>query len=379
MKAYSTFIERALDAGTLEKIRAISPNFICLFFSPDKADSPVLRELCAAFKDVPVIGCSTAGEISDTKLSDSAISLMAVNFEKTKLRIAGETVESAEACYEKSRVLAQRLQADDLAGVFILAPGLNVNGSAITRGFSSVLGSKVSISGGLAGDKTSFSKTYTLMNGAISENTIVAVGFYGEHIRIGTGSKGGWAPFGPARRITKADGNLLYQLDDNPALDLYKQYLGEKAEQLPYSGLLYPFSILEDDQSETGLIRTILDVNHESKSLILAGDMPEGKMVRLMHADVDQLIVGADNAAEEAHLDGMDAETSVALLVSCVGRKLVMADDVVEEVEAVQHVFGPGTRMAGFYSYGEICISDLTKEAELHNQTMTITLLSEAP
>ncbi|MCL4677687.1 MAG: FIST C-terminal domain-containing protein [Alphaproteobacteria bacterium] len=379
MKAYSTFIERALDAGTLEKIRAISPNFICLFFSPDKADSPVLRELCAAFKDVPVIGCSTAGEISDTKLSDSAISLMAVNFEKTTLRIAGEVIESAEACYEKSRVLAQRLQADDLAGVFILAPGLNVNGSAITRGFSSVLGSKVSISGGLAGDKTSFSQTYTLMNGAISENTIVVVGFYGEHIRIGTGSKGGWAPFGPARRITKADGNLLYQLDDKPALDLYKQYLGEKAEQLPYSGLLYPFSILEDDQSETGLIRTILDVNHESKSLILAGDMPEGKMVRLMHADVDQLIVGAENAAEEAHLDGMDAETSVALLVSCVGRKLVMADDVVEEVEAVQHVFGPGTRMAGFYSYGEICISDLTKEAELHNQTMTITLLSEAP
>ncbi len=379
MKAYSTLIESTLDAGTLEKVRAISPNFICLFFSPDKAGSPVLRELCAGFKDIPVIGCSTAGEISDTNLSDSAISLMAVNFEKTKLRIAGETVESAEACYEKSRVLAQRLQADDLAGVFILAPGLNVNGSAITRGFSSVLGSKVSISGGLAGDKTSFSKTYTLMNGAISENTIVAVGFYGEHIRIGTGSKGGWAPFGPARRITKADGNLLYQLDDNPALDLYKQYLGEKAEQLPYSGLLYPFSILEDDQSETGLIRTILDVNHESKSLILAGDMPEGKMVRLMHADVDQLIVGAENAAEEAHLDGMDAETSVALLVSCVGRKLVMADDVVEEVEAVQHVFGPGTRMAGFYSYGEICISDLTKEAELHNQTMTITLLSEAP
>ncbi len=379
MKAYSTLIEGALDAGVLEKIRAISPNFICLFFSPDKADSPVLRELCAAFKDIPVIGCSTAGEISDTKLSDNAISLMAVNFEKTTLRVEGGAVESAEACYEKSRMLAQRLQGQDLAGVFILAPGLNVNGSAITRGFSSVLGSKVSISGGLAGDKTSFSKTYTLMNGEISENTIVAVGFYGEHIRIGTGSKGGWAPFGPARRITKADGNLLYKLDEKPALDLYKQYLGEKAEQLPYSGLLYPFSILEDDQSETGLIRTILDVNHESKSLILAGDMPEGKMVRLMHADVDQLITGAENAAEEAHLDGMDAEASVALLVSCVGRKLVMADDVVEEVEAVQHVFGPGTRMAGFYSYGEICISDLTKEAELHNQTMTITLLSEAP
>lgn len=379
MKAYSTFIEGALDAGTLEKVRAISPNFICLFFSPDMVGSPVLRELCAAFKDIPVIGCSTAGEISDTKLSDHAISLMAVNFEKTALRVEGVAIESAEACYEKSRALAQRLQGEDLAGVFILAPGLNVNGSAITRGFSSVLGSKVSISGGLAGDKTSFSKTYTLMNGEISEHMIVAVGFYGEHIRIGTGSKGGWAPFGPARRITKADGNLLYKLDEKPALDLYKQYLGEKAEQLPYSGLLYPFSILEDDQSETGLIRTILDVNHESKSLILAGDMPEGKMVRLMHADVDQLIVGAENAAEEAHLDGMDAETSVALLVSCVGRKLVMADDVVEEVEAVQHVFGPGTRMAGFYSYGEICISDLTKEAELHNQTMTITVLSEAP
>lgn len=380
MKAFSTLISGEADAQTLERIRAVSPNFICVFFAPENADSPALRSVCEAFKDIPVVGCSTAGEISDDHLSDDAISLMAVNFEKTPLRAAGEVIPGSEACYEKSRVLAQKLAAPDLAGVFILAPGLNINGSAIARGFASVLGPDVRISGGLAGDKTRFAKTYTLLNGTVSENMLVAVGLYGSHIRIGTGSKGGWAPFGPARRVTKAEGNILYELDGKPALDLYKQYLGEKAEQLPSSGLLYPFSILEDDQSETGLIRTILDINHEHKSLVLAGDMPQGKLVRLMHADVDQLIAGAENAAEEAHLPFEPHNgASVAFLVSCVGRKLVMADDVVEEVEAVRHVFGPKTRMAGFYSYGEICISDLTRTAELHNQTMTITLLSEAP
>ncbi len=379
MKAYSTLFSGGMDPATFEKIRAILPNFICIFFSSQKVNSPILKSICENFKGITVIGCSTAGEISDDKMADDSISLLAVNFEKTKIKAAGVKIASADACYEQSRTLAQSLAGEDLAGVFILAPGLNVNGSAITRGFSSVLGPKVSISGGLAGDKTSFLKTHTLLNGEISENSLVAVGFYGKHIKIGTGSKGGWAPFGPARRVTKSDGNILYELDNKPALDLYKQYLGDKADQLPYSGLLYPFSILEDDQSETGLIRTILDVNHEKKSLILAGDMPEGKLVRLMHADVDQLIVGAENAAEEANLGEPGHVTSVALLVSCVGRKLVMADDVIEEVEAVQHVLGPCTRMAGFYSYGEICISDVTKAAELHNQTMTITQLSESP
>lgn len=379
MKAYSALIRDSLDQATLEGIRAISPNFICLFFSPQHVDSAVLKNICSSFSSVPVIGCSTAGEISDSKMADHAISVLAVRFEKTKLKAVAAKILSADNCYEQARTLGQELAAEDLAGIFILSPGLNVNGSAITRGFASAVGPKVSISGGLAGDQTNFSKTYTLLNGEISENSLVAVGFYGQHIRIGTGSKGGWAPFGPARRVTKSDGNILYELDNKPALDLYKQYLGDKADQLPYSGLLYPFSILEDDQSETGLIRTILDVNHESKSLVLAGDMPEGKLVRLMHADVDQLIVGAENAAEEANLSEPGDVTSVALLVSCVGRKLVMADDVIEEVEAVQGVLGPCTRMAGFYSYGEICVSDVTQAAELHNQTMTITQLSETP
>lgn len=379
MKAYSTLIRDALDQTTLESIHAISPNFISLFFSPQHANGTVLKEICSSFRNVPVIGCSTAGEISDNHISDHGISLLAVHFEKTKLKAVSQKIISADACYEQARKLGLELAGEDLAGIFILCPGLNINGSAVTRGFASAVGPKVSISGGLAGDQTSFSKTYTLLNGEISENSMVAVGFYGKHVRIGTGSKGGWAPFGPARRVTKSDGNILFELDNKPALDLYKQYLGDKADQLPYSGLLYPFSILEDDQSETGLIRTILDVNHENKSLTLAGDMPEGKLVRLMHADVDQLIVGAENAAEEAHLIESGDVTSVALLVSCVGRKLVMADDVIEEIEAVKNVLGPCTRMAGFYSYGEICISDITKAAELHNQTMTITQISESP
>ncbi|MCB1593117.1 MAG: FIST C-terminal domain-containing protein [Alphaproteobacteria bacterium] len=377
MKVYSKLIEGRSGEDTITDLREISPDIVFVFFSPEQAGSSVLKMLCESFKDIPVVGCSTAGEISDGGVSEGTLSVMAIHFENTPVRVAGQPIKNADECYEKARLLAQNLLSDDLSGVFVLAPGLNVNGSAIAKGLVSVLGSEVPVSGGLAGDKTNFSTTYTLLNGVVSENTLVAVGFYGPHIRIGTGSKGGWAPFGAVRRVTKSDGNILYELDDKPALDLYVQYLGDKAEQLPSSGLLYPFSILEDDQSETGLIRTILDVDYEKKSLTLAGDMPQGKFVRLMHADVDLLIEGAENAAQEAQLKDGDKKTRAAFLVSCVGRKIVMSDDVIEEVEAVQSFLGPETALSGFYSYGEICNSDITKTVELHNQTMTITVLFE--
>jgi hypothetical protein len=234
----------------------------------------------------------------------------------------------------------------------------------------------VSITGGLSGDSTDFAETWVISSDAAGPQRIVAVGLYGDHLRVGYASMGGWEPFGPVRTITRAEGNVLYELDGRSALDLYKTYLGDHAEQLPGSALLFPIVVTEAGGGQ-GVVRTVLSVDEDQKSMTFAGDIPEGGTAQLMKTNVDDLVDGA-TAAAETSLSGLgDARPDLALLVSCVGRKLVMKQRIEEEVEAIRGVFGADTKIAGFYSYGELCPFSQGEECRLHNQTMTITAFAE--
>jgi len=128
------------------------------------------------------------------------------------------------------------------------------------------LNQSVSITGGLAGDGPDFVKTVVGLNETPSENKVVAVGFYGESIKVGYGSFGGWDTFGHTRKITRSEENVLFELDGKPALELYKNYLGDKAKDLPASGLLFPLSIKTDEHAKDELVRTILSVNEAQQS-----------------------------------------------------------------------------------------------------------------
>ena len=142
------------------------------------------------------------------------------------------------------------------------------------------------------------------------------------------------------------------------------------------SALLFPIVVTEANNGQ-GVVRTVLSVNDESKSMTFAGDIPLGGTAQLMKTNVDDLVDGATMAAETS-LSGLgDVRPDLALLVSCVGRKLVMKQRVEEEVEAIRDVLGPDTKITGFYSYGELCPFSQGQECRLHNQTMTITALAE--
>lgn len=365
-------------AERLQPLRAIDPQLLLVFGALDFfADTQGLATLQAAFPDSLLLGCSTAGEISSQGVDDHSTVLTAIHFAHTRVQPAVTPLHDMADSAAAGARLARQLAADDLQMVLVLGQGVAINGSALLQGISSVLGTRLPVVGGLAGDNAAFSRTFTLNEHGSSDHQLVAVGLYGQQLRLGHGSYGGWTTFGPARQVTRCQENVLYELDGTPALEVYKRYLGEYAADLPGSGLLFPFSMLGENQQDAGVIRTILGVDEASGSLTLAGEVHTGCYLKLMHASTDNLVHGAEQAASAASLTQPVDGDSLALLVSCVGRKLVMGDRVDEEIEAVADELGSHTVLAGFYSNGEISPFAPGQPCRLHNQTMTITTLAE--
>jgi hypothetical protein len=324
-----------------------------------------------------VVAGSTAGEIHGARVYDDTLTATAVRFQQTQVRCARVELLDTKSSIEAGHELAERLLAPDLVHVFVLSDGLKVNGSELVSGLTARLPSHVAVTGGLCGDGARFEHTYVCLDEFTASESVVGLGFYGPHLRVGFGSLGGWDPFGPERKVTRSEGNVLYELDGSPALDLYEQYLGEHAAGLPASGLLFPLTVRQN-RDEPGVVRTILAVNHDNRSLTFAGDVPTGHFARLMRANFERLLDGASGAAQTSYEAIGSRTPELAILISCVGRKLVLKQRVEEEVEAVQHVLGQRTKLTGFYSYGEISPFNPAARCELHNQTMTITTFSEA-
>jgi hypothetical protein len=353
---------------------------VLVFGSSDFVDHPEpIQELCRAFSTSVVIGCSSSGEIHQTMISDGTLSVAVAQFERSEVTRASASIPQASESFSAGATLARALLHPDLRGAMILSDGLGVNGTALVDGLNSVFPKEVVVTGGLAGDGARFQRTWVLVNGKTVDRTVVAVGFRGQALRIGHGSKGGWDNFGPERLVTKSKGNVLFEVDGRPALQLYKEYLGERASGLPATGLLFPLAIRPPDRSNKRLVRTILAIHEETQSMTFAGDVPEGWSAQLMKANFDRLIGGASDAAEMSRTSrgSSHAETkTLAVAISCVGRRLVLGERSEEEVEATLDVLPRGTQQIGFYSYGEIS-PYVSGPCDLHNQTMTLTTISE--
>tara|TARA_R110002049_G_scaffold309225_2_gene518913 strand:- start:1768 stop:2895 length:1128 start_codon:yes stop_codon:yes gene_type:complete len=353
----------------------IDANLFLLFVSPEfRLKQEVLAILNKNFPKATIVGCSTAGEISDVTVKDNTISLTAIQLEKVNLKKVSVNIKDMNCSYNAGQKIANQLYSKDLKHVLVLSDGLNVNGADLVSGLKLKL-PDVSITGGLAADGADFNKTFIINDNEITDRTIIGLGFYGADLKVGYSSKGGWDSFGIERLVTKSDKNVLYELDGLRALELYKSFLGEEANNLPSSGLLFPLSMRNNDNS-TPVVRTILAINEEVQSLTFAGNIPQGSYVRLMKANIDRLIDGAEESAIAANKDKKDA-SELAILISCVGRRLVLKQLVEEEVEVVRQVIGEKPCITGFYSYGEIAPFSEFSPCELHNQTMTITTLSE--
>ncbi len=336
----------------------------------------LIDEVKGFFPKAHLLGCSTAGEIYDTEVTDDLLVATAVLFEHSTVEGTSLQIDTMEDSFNIGEKLAQSLAQDKLVHVFVLSDGLKVNGSELVKGLTKHLPENVTVTGGLAGDGARFAETFVLWDDMPKSDTVAILGLYGGKLKVGYASLGGWDSFGPDRLITRSKGNILYELDGKSALDLYKSYLGEHAAGLPATGLLFPLS-LRRNGDETGVVRTILATDEEEQSMTFAGDVPEGSYARLMKANFDHLVDGAVGAAKTSYEAIGSTSPELAILISCVGRKLVLKQRIEEEVEGVRDILGDETTLTGFYSYGEISPFTPKAKCELHNQTMTITTFSE--
>jgi hypothetical protein len=350
---------------------------ILIFYSPHFFNNHIpFEELKEKYPHSVIGGCSTSGEIHDAKIDDDSLSVAIVQFEKTVIKTCEFPINDYIESFEIGNKIGATLNSESLKGILLLSDGIIVNGTDLVEGVKKSVNSDVLVTGGLAGDGENFLKTSVLKNSVPTTKFVSAVGFYGNEIKISFGSYGGWEAFGPERIITRSHKNILYEIDGKPALDFYKEYLGEKAKDLPAAALLYPLGI-SDKPHEKKVVRTVLSINNDEKSMVFAGNIPQGWYARLMQARVENLIEAALIAAQSANMNIVRSSEKLAIAISCVGRRLVLKDKTVDEVEAVLDTLGKKTRLVGFYSYGEISPTGKVSTCDLHNQTMTITTITE--
>jgi hypothetical protein len=350
---------------------------IFIFGAPELKDKKILfQEINLKFPLSKKIGCSDSGEIYKGCLFDESLAIAIAKFHQTRVRVVHQTIENMADSFLVGQELAKKLQGDQLASVFVVSDGLMTNGSELVRGLNSVLPGVV-ITGGLAGAGKGFKTTWVLQNGFPESGVASALGLYGNYVHVEHGSKGGWDTFGPERIITKSRENILYELDGRPALKLYKEYLGDQAINLPASALLFPLQLRANDTNSDRVVRTVLGIDEEENAMIFAGNVPQGSLAQLMMANFDRLVEGAASAAEQVSQVSWPPGPILTIAISCVGRRLVLGERIDEEIDSIVATLPSQAELIGFYSNGEISPLVRGQACALHNQTMTITAISE--
>lgn len=355
---------------------------LVLSFGPEHGPPPDwfdgLAAHCPAARHVYVSG---GGQIANGVVEDAITVVTFIRFAHASVHpvlLEGATVEDSQAI---GATLGARLR--DIPGlrhVLVFAEGITFNGAAFLAGLNPVLPAGVRVSGGMASNGTVLTRSVIGLDGPPAPGRVVAIGLAGDALVVGTGSVGGWDFFGPERIITRSSGTVLHELDGERALDVYKRYLGHFAEELPGSALLFPLALRATRDGPIA-VRTCLSIDEAAGTLRFAGDIPSGATVRLMRTTPDKLVDGATRAAAFARPEAAASteHDTLTLCVSCIGRRAVMRSRVDEEIEEVVHE-SPTSVVVGFYSNGEIAPPADGRDfgdAVLHNQTMTVTSISE--
>ena len=334
------------------------------------------NQLSNKYPNSIILSASTAGEIFDNTILDNSITATALELEHTPVSGYVVNINDYSDGIEAGAALSKNIKRKDLSLLLLFCDGHYVNTDDVLKGIYKRIPDSVKIVGGLAGDGNEFQSTLVGLNGVPKEGNISILAFYGNHIKADTSLFSGWEPFGTVRTVTRSEGNKLFELDNRSALELYRNYLGKKATELPSSALLFPLSM----RSKMGLplsIRTILSIDEAEQSMTFAGDIPIGTRVRLMKFNPSKLIDSASSAAEAVVALNDTGLPQLSIIISCAGRRKALGPNTIEEIESVKGILGNKTITTGFYSYGQICARPGSSRSEVHNQSITLLTINE--
>ncbi|MBK7965284.1 MAG: FIST C-terminal domain-containing protein [Bacteroidetes bacterium] len=317
---------------------------------------------------------STSGEIIDTQVNDDTISLTAIRFGNTQFKTTSVNILDYKSAENAGNQIAKTLFASNLTNILIFADGQQVNGQKLVQGLEDKISHPVVISGGLAGDGNKFQKSLLGLNEQPSEGKIIAVGFYGKQLSVSTGRMDGWEEFGNEILITKSHQNTLLELNHEPALKVYNQFINTNIPSNDGYTLLAPICIKTNNEPFAS-VRAIKSINEEEKSITFDGVVPQGCYIKMMKANFESLINAATSAAKNSARNISKPE--LAIVISNVGRKIILSKRIEEEVEVIREVLGENTAITGFYSYGDISFVKGATKSESNNQSMTITTMRE--
>ena len=356
-----------------------SPRTLVLVFGdPDAASyKTAFQELQIKYPTSIIAGCSSIAAILGTQLIETGLVVSIIHFHSARLAIVNTELSSPEDSKRAGEYVAQHLDAPDLKGVLLLTDGMHVLGSDLIRGLAEQIDqNKVSLIGGLASDRFQFKDTWVLKHGIPCLQQVCGIGFYGENIVFSTRSRDGFKAFGPERLITHAEKRTLYEIDHRPALELYKEYLGNHAQVLDHSTLNYPLAIWNNDKQHYA-VRVPIATDESKQSLQFVADINTGNKMQLMYGNTDNLVDGAEDAARTLAATLPDASPVLALTLSCTARKLIMGEDANQELDSVLENLPAGSQQIGFYSYGELSPKEDGGGCGHHNATMTLSVLYE--
>lgn len=333
-----------------------------------------IDDITKNYPNSTIVGTSSSGEIYHNEIFHDSLSVSVVKFSKSRFRVILKEI-SEQSSFEVGKEIVEELNGEHLKSIFVLSSVVNVNGSELTKGLSFNAPADCVITGGLAGDGVEFNKTWILLGSKLMRKQIVAIGLYGTTLRVESGCRCGWSRFGLDRKVTSSHENILYSIDNKPALQLYKRYLGSYADELPASGLYFPLMLLEEGR-KIPTLRAIKAIDEEKNSITLAGSIPQNSTVTFAKANLDELIDGAQEAAESLLVKYNKNQKALCIAINCVARKIVLKQEAEDEIEMIHNILGESVSIVGFYSYGEI--ANISQGGcDFHNQSMTLMLIYE--
>ena len=365
-----------------------TPQALVVLGSPRFDHAQLLAGIYLVAGNVPMVGGTTAGEISTSGFSTESVVIMALSSDElyfvTGIGLNMRHDETACGAALAKKV-SNKMPAKEALSLLIFPDGMGGDGVKVIEGLHSVMGSGFEIVGGYLGDGEDFQTTYQYYDGKVYTDAIPGLLVCGkESFKTGIGVRSGFESIGNRFWCTESQGNVVRKFDDEAALDLYKEFLGEeRSQRLPGVCLEYPFGLIDEKVSIGGKeyfqLRCGLAVDHEKKTITLAASIPEGGAITLTTASRGDIINGAEMAAQQAKESLEGAAPKAILMFSCVGRNLVLGRRTEEEVAAVKKVLGEDVPLIGFYTYGEIGPIDKMEPhlsvTKFHNETVVVWVL----